>query len=141
MWETLCYSSLSYDLDNGSLGSTSMSNCNSKKPFASQGHRLIMSLKFSAQRTQVGSKRARSPNAVTADGVLGENHLPNSIVLCLRVTADFYQKDNLLILLAIVSSPSISALTDQFLINALKHSMIETTHRSYLNWAKITCYD
>lgn len=92
-----------------------------------------MSLKFSAQRTQPGSKRARSPKVVTVDGVHGENHLPNSTVLYLRATADFYQKDSLLILLAIISLPSISALTDQLLINALKHVMIETTHRSYLN--------
>lgn len=81
-------------------------------------------------------KRTRSPNVVTADGILGEKHLPSSRTSWLGKQLGFFQKDSSHILPCCWIFAQISALTDELLVHALKHITIETTDRLYLTWAK-----
>lgn len=54
----------------------------------------------------------------------------------------FFQKDNSHTPLPCCCIfPQTSALTDELLGHVLKHTMTETTHRSYLTRAKIPCYE
>lgn len=114
-----------------------------QKPLASQEHRLrapICQLRHGEHSQK--PERARSTNGVTADGVFGEKHLPSSRILWLGKQLGFFQKDNSHTPLPCCCIfPQISALTDELLGHVLKHTMTETTHRSYLTQAKIPCYE
>lgn len=95
-WETLSYSSLSYHLGNVPRRSTGRSNCDSKTPSASQGHRPIISVKFSTEN-QIPKEQGAQMLSLQVD-YLAKITCQTQEFYNSRKWLIFFQKDSLLIL-------------------------------------------
>lgn len=142
-WETPSHSTCSHlDSVGASKGERWEEQPQLQKPLASQEHRLLLSVNFGTENTAGIPKEQGAQMESLQMEYLVKNTCQAPEFYDLVNSWGFFQNNNSHTPLPCCCIfPQISALTDELLGHVLKHTMTETTHRSYLTRAKIPCYE